>query len=320
MVNFNNAFNSIKNFVSPGSGGSTKVQGSPVEDTEPAPALSSVQEELQKGLAKSGADNIHNQPDKMQWETAKGPSAFSEVFKMPECVKNAWSSTASVMQKCLKAMTESKTETNKTTANPNQLYFEKPLTKEGEVVLNNILKFGFSDGFKTLSNDEKLHIIDIALSKVKVSDPHDKILLQLMSKTELGNAFETVCKNAYINENLEFLKSCKSYQKDRDPETLKNLQNEQNLKKLNLLNASIKNALVVEGKVGPAFEEITKLLISDLNTKNKGKLSLDENQIKADKKIEEEVKSQVHDLAFDDGHDDASTFGINMPKKPPLEL
>lgn len=287
-----NPINSIKNLFSPAV--TTKPVGSEtnVTQSDRTPGQQALRDQLDAGMA----NKIPLEEDK--WVPAKGPSAFSQIFKMPQCIKNTMSCIASIFEKGLKP----KSEVDKT-SNQGQSYLEKPLSKNGEEVLSNIKKYGFSDGLEKLSNDEKLKIIHESAAGVNLSDPHDNILHQLLdNKSELGKAFETVSKNSQLSENLEFIKNCRSYQKDKNPETLKALQD--NIGKMNLLpnNPSHSKAInaLNEGKVEGALKEITNLLIREISSTHAGKLTLEKKEMKIDEALTQKVK----DMSFDGGSGD----------------
>jgi hypothetical protein len=206
-----------------------------------------------------------------KWVPAKGPSVFSQVFKLPPCLKNAMVATASVIQNCFKAVTEYKVVSEKS-------------------VMESI-RNGSCSGFSKLSDEQKIRVIQQALDEAyKGNLPNDKIIEQLINKkTALGKAFETICDNARVSENLEFLRNAKSYQKDGNSKTLENLK--ENINNFNLPQNEKKELL--KNQVESSIQHISFLLVGELKDRI-GKLSL-----KKETSIENKRDIKINDLSLD---------------------
>lgn len=251
----------LQNFINPSV---PKPVDYGTEHTDKGPTLVSGAPKELKTKLNEGMNRINTATNQEKWVPAKGQSAFSQVFKVPDFLKNGASCIASSITRGYNACKElSSSKPNTPVSNQSLASTLSPKAKE---VFEDIKKFGMADGFKTLGSQDKISVLKELVKEMKNEKPNETIMHVLLhTDNDVGKTFDTVCKNGFVSESLNFIRDYKSYQKNKDPEKLANLKATVATGELNLA-ANLSKTALGSGNIAPVFTAINKMFLENINT------------------------------------------------------
>lgn len=199
---------------------------------------------------------------------------------LKESIKNGISSFCAVISDAFKACGLIKAK------EPELSYKDTPLSKDASMVIN-LMSSGNKaviDTFDKLDDKQKLKVL-LAITP-SLSQPEPNIILEVVTdkSNPVGKAFASMCENAQLGDNLNFIRDCRDHELTRNP-SLDKLKDTYLKDDVNLTSKEKEN--LQKGDVTQAKTSVISLLIKGV-TEPRLTLSLEKREA-----ISEELKSSV---------------------------
>lgn len=228
---------------------------------------------------------------------------------LKESIKNGISSFCAVISDAFKACGLVKAK------EPELSYKDTPLSKDAHMVIN-LMSSGNKaviDTFdKKLDDKQKLKVL-LAITPF-LSQPEPNIILEVVTdkSNPVGKAFASMCENAQLGDNLNFIRDCRDHELTRNP-SLDKLKDTYLKDDVNLTSKEKEN--LQKGDVTQAKTSVISLLIKGV-TEPRLTLSLEKRE-----EISEKLKSSVKEYGALGSNDiDNSLFKPKaMPGAPKAE-